>query len=334
MTAASSTPDYARRIRNLAIGVVAAVALWTGGWLWLADRTVQAVRAASEAGSAFCTDVTAMGYPFRMGISCSKAGFADAGGVRIDTLNLRTAAQIYRPSLVIAEVDEAADVTIADGRVFRLSFDSLRASIRFVSLSSPPRLPARVSVEMAAPSVRTLVTGGGTELASAQGAELHMRKGDGDRVDIAATAAALRFADVIAGNLAFDASLDGASRIDAAMASGSDMREALLSNGGEVRDLSFKATGGGIDGASMIRLSGPFSINEGGLLSGTITITVDNGVALAPVIEMIGTTYGFDATPAANLLRNMGSGPAEIPVTIRDGNASVGFIPLGTIPPL
>jgi hypothetical protein len=312
------TPDLSRRLRWLALAILLGIAVLSAGWFVYARLVENGVREAIAGSPVHCTDLQAAGYPFRIGITCSKAGFAQ-DGVIVETLNLRTAAQIYNPSLLIGEVDSPVNVSLADGRTMSITFEKARASVR-----SGGMLPERASTEMASIAVTGLPGS-----VAADGIEAHVRKGAENRIDAAASAIAVKAGGAPQAELAFDASMAGTSRLEAAIGGGGDWRAALRGGEGELRSASLQFAGGG-----RIVLSGPFVIAESGLVSGAIRFAIDDGAALGPALADFAAALGLDAAPVAGLIANAGSGASEITVTIRDGAMSVGFIPLGNLPPL
>ncbi|MGL4405689.1 MAG: DUF2125 domain-containing protein, partial [Notoacmeibacter sp.] len=69
-------PDYGRRIKILTAAIIVAVAAYTAGWFWIGATLENAVRSQAAKGVIDCTDIAAKGYPFRIGLTCSKASYA------------------------------------------------------------------------------------------------------------------------------------------------------------------------------------------------------------------------------------------------------------------
>lgn len=84
MTSSTADKPYnaGRRIRFLAAGIVLVGLLYTGGWYYVANMLETRV-AANIAGlqakgiNAACDNAAASGYPFRLGLNCSKVSWVD-----------------------------------------------------------------------------------------------------------------------------------------------------------------------------------------------------------------------------------------------------------------
>jgi hypothetical protein len=319
--------SYGRRIRWLAAGLVMLIATLSVGWGLFAQSLVANTRTAFAEANIGCTDLQPFGYPFRMGIFCSKTSIRLGEGDQaalLEGLYLRTAAQVYNLSLMIAEVQKPV-LVLADGRQIAMEEGTPRASIR-----ADGALPARVSIDVPKP-----LLSGFPQPVRAGDIQAHFRKGPENRLDFAASALDFQAGNAPIAQYAFDASLAGTSRIEAALEAEGDqannLRAALRGSEGEIRQLSLSFAA---DSIAEIKLSGPFALGTDGLISGDLTIAIKNGAALGPALTAFGEALGLQIAPIAMLVMGAGNGDTEIKVTIRDGNAAIGFIPLGSIPPL
>ena len=102
MTSSTADKPYnaGRRIRFLAAGIVLVGLLYTGGWYYVANMLETRV-AANIAGlqakgiNAACDNAAASGYPFRLGLNCSKVSWVDqAKNVSVSAGAFRSAAQV------------------------------------------------------------------------------------------------------------------------------------------------------------------------------------------------------------------------------------------------
>ena len=85
-----------------------------------------------------------------------------------------------------------------------------------------------------------------------------------------------------------------------------------------------------------LAVSGPFRIAENGLLSGDMTIDVQNYAALQATLSKSFPQAITVIDTASILLKSLSTDgkTGKATLNIRDGRVSLGIIPLGTIPPL
>jgi hypothetical protein len=317
-------PDFARRIKLLAVSIIAGVIVLSAGWFGVARTIEGRVQTVLTDAKVECPDLRAFGYPFRMGISCSKVSTPIEGG-RFEASNLRTAAQVYRPSLIIAELDSPS-VSLVSGQTYKLEKGAPRASIRVDGI-----LPARVSVDVKAPEISGFPAG-----ISAADVQVHFRKGPENKLDFAVSGIDIKAGAAPVAQIAIDASLSGTSRIEAALAAGGGnldqaLRTALRGSEGEIRALQLQFAGAT---ENTLNVSGPFTIGNDGFLTGEIRISVTDGAAFASALTVFTSALGVDVTPMTNILASTGAAKTDITITIKNGAASIGFIPLGQLPPL
>lgn len=85
-----------------------------------------------------------------------------------------------------------------------------------------------------------------------------------------------------------------------------------------------------------LAVSGPFRIAENGLLSGDLTIDVQNYAALQAMLSKSFPQAITVIDTASILLKSLSADgkSGRVTLNVRDGRVSLGIIPLGTIPPL
>jgi hypothetical protein len=317
---------YSRWIVWLGVAIVVVCAVYTAGWFYLATKLEDGTRVALEASraqgnDAECVNPTARGYPFRMGLFCDSVSFSEAGSnVKLTAGAFRSAGQIYDPARLVAELDGPATVTAPGAGTLALSWSQLRASAR---LAQP--LPERISVEGAALKV---AREDGKPLVSADSFEGHMRPNGAD-LDLAGRFGALALDPAVVDGRVLPA-LSGEA--DVSVANGVSMVEsgdhALRGKSGTIRTLALSLGGDG-----RISVSGPFSIDQAGLIDADLMVSIVQPQALAATLS--------DAFPEARDkiqqsfagLALLGDKPT-LPLKITGGNAMLAFIPLGRIPPV
>jgi hypothetical protein len=319
-------PNYSRRFFIFALLIVLAGGLYTWGWYYFAGKLEsEAERAIARINrdgvSADCRNAEARGYPFRIGLFCDGARYADARrGVAIATGPFRSAAQIYNPFLVVGELDSPVMVDLPGNGDLRLDWTNLRSSVR---LARP--LPERLSIELAKPAVSLE---GGARLADAASGEAHLRP-RGDDLDLAGRIAGL----VLSPELVKGRALPPITgEVDIGLKDGVALARAgfrtLRGASGEIRTLS--ASGADGEGVS---LTGPFSISADGLIDARLTLEVRNPQALSTLLQGAIPEFGKQIKSGFAGLAALGDKPT-LPLTIKKGRATLGFIRLGDIPPL
>ncbi len=123
-----------RVFAGVAILVVVMAAALTGAWYYLAGELDRRVASALDAAAGGGTTITCdrrevFGYPFRIGLSCDAVGVdAPDNGIRLSAGSLRTAAQIYQPSHIVAELGSPLRATVPDFAPMEMSWTLAQAS--------------------------------------------------------------------------------------------------------------------------------------------------------------------------------------------------------------
>jgi hypothetical protein len=315
-------PDYGRKIRRLAAAIIVAVMAYSAGWFWVATALEDKVRSQTTKGVVFCTDMATHGYPFRIGVSCSKAAYAAPGGtLTIEALNLRTAAQIYAPGHFIGEIGAPLTVSLKDQPGLTLMFETARASVRGTG-----GLPQRLSLNIETLNLAQTATPA-SKLASAKMAAFHMRQGEQNQIDLALSVEETQVKDAPVFTLEADAALAGATRFDAAIKAQHAIIDLLRGNSGELRKANLLFAGGG-----SITISGPVSVSSTGLLSGTLALKIDKANDFIDDFSKLSAAFGFELLQLSTLKAMAVNDQINLTVTIIDGRASIGLIPIGQIP--
>jgi len=326
----SQTPRrFGHRMIWLALAIVIMIAAYVAGWYYVADRvhaevagTVTALN--RDGRRANCENAEIRGFPFRIGVFCRSVLYEDArAGVGFRARELRSAAQIYAPQRIVAELDGPALVEFPGINAVDVDWTSLRSSVR---LANP--IPDLVSIE--AQDLRADLDSYPTEgesLVAVDSAEFHMRP-NGPDLDLAVRFAGLRpDRSATGGNLLpamqglADLSIDGAARGFAGNAG-------LRGRSGTVRNLTVT-----FDGDEGAQISGPFAVDADGLVDARLEITLQDPTALAATLGEAFPDLRSQINAAFSGLAALGDEPT-LPLTITRGNARLGFLSLGEIPPL
>lgn len=318
-----------RRIQMLFGFVVLLIIGVTAGWFFVAGKIETATgnvieQQAALGNNVHCDGRDVLGYPFRFGIFCDAVAFENAQqGFAFNAGAVRSAAQFYAPRDLIVELDGPANVERSGFKPVWIDWSQMRARI----LATEP-LPESISI-----SSQDIIFGPSEfePAIKAAALELFMRIAGSD-VDIAGRTTEFEFENQLdqlndlpplGGDFDFRIT-DGARKLLTALGSvrGTDVmvkRMALLLN----------------DDRGII-VSGPVSIADDGLLSGEMKVRV---VDVDGVLAVLAKALP-DAAPLMTAFANgqprtgENSDEIELSISIDNGQARLGLIPLGTIPPL
>ncbi len=333
--AASSQTGVSRKLWLLASAVVLAIALYTAGWFYVAsmlrENTLALLGGQREQGIAIeCGDAEYRGYPFRIGLFCSKVTLDDTvNGISANFGALRSAAQVYAPNHIVWELVSPAEIRTGHGLSVSTTWESLQSSL-IARLKGVER--ASMVIEKPRTSIISSMNGQAFDI-TAEHSEIHLRQ---NGADLDATIALQKAATTAIGPSgllpATDASIDVTLSDRAGILDGSDPGGiAMHGSKGELRQ--FRAD---LGQGQTLTLAGPFSFDDQGRMSGKLALRVE-GISewrqslvrafpdLEPTIET-----------AASMLSALGGGSnASLDITIRRGKVFAGgLIPIGEIPPI
>lgn len=330
MASSERKPDYSRRFLWLAIIIVILFGGYSAAWFYAAGRVETAVGAAMakfgrDGRSAECTNLAVRGFPFRMGLFCDGVRLADTGRYfSASAAAFRSAAQVYDPFHVVAELDGPATIAAPAVGPLALTWRNLRASA-VLATGFPERVSVEADVLAAQGSFGDLADG---ILANVGHAEGHMRR-NGTDLDLAASFSEVKLNPALTRDISLPP-LSGEA--DLTIADGTDIKrlsaDSLRGRAGTIRALAL-TTGGGTG----LAISGPFNFSAEGILYGDFKVTVRGPKALAAQLSEMFPDHADQIRTAFTALAALGDGPT-LPLTVNRGVARLGFIPLGEIPPL
>jgi hypothetical protein len=317
---------FRRRFIRLAVFIVVLFGGYSIGWSflanWLETRAAEAIaRLNNGETSAECSNPTARGYPFRIGLYCDRVAFARPGrGVGMTAGAFRSAAQVYDPLRLVGELDGPMTVEAPGVGAIQLGWEALRASAR---LWRP--LPERVSVEG-----RKLAAGRSPEtpMVMAEAFEGHMRSNGAD-IDLAGSMSGVtidpsllkgRTLPPLAGRSDFTLN-DGARMI-------LERARTLRGSSFTIRELSLSA---GTDAS--VSLSGTAAIAENGLLDADLVVKLKSPGELLQIATDALPEASQQIATASGVVSALGPEPT-LPLKIVKGRIRMGFFTLGEIPPL
>jgi hypothetical protein len=324
-----------RKILLLGIAVIVGILVYSGLW-WGAAGAVEKKLVEILGGDnpaaieAECSDMKVGGFPFRLGVTCTKLAVDDHfHGLSATFGALRSVAQVYAPGRVLWELDGPAEVRSSLGFSLALQWTKLRSSLS-AGLSGLDRS----SIE--AKDLHSLLTAkidGETVAAKAPHAEAHVRRSEDD-LDLAILVkdAVLSLRDRPSLLPPLSASVDmtlvgKAKYLDLE----GDRGEGLYGSDGEIR--RFVADMGE---GRMLTLSGPVSVGTDGMLSGKLHVEVEG---IKAWLETLGRAFPDERETidnAANVLGALfsGSDKGSATLTVTDGVVSLGIFPIAVLPPI
>ncbi|WEX10061.1 DUF2125 domain-containing protein [Chelativorans sp. AA-79] len=324
--ASRTSSRFGRRILWLAIAIVLVCAAYTGAWFYAArmleSRAVAVLEKVNGGGvRAFCEEPQARGFPFRIGLFCKSIFYENIhDGVSVRAGQLRSAAHVYQPFRVLSEVDGPASIMTPFTVPLRAQWGSLRASTR---LTRP--LPETVSVEGKAVRV-SAEEGGGTLLAEMDDLQVHARQREAD------LEAALSFRNLRVG----EEIVTGLPALEGRMLLLVTDGVALVQNRTRSlrgQSLTIEEMVVGLAGQrAEVSLSGPISVDDEGLIDAELSVGIDDPAAVAEQVARIFPDERDQIMAASGMVGGFAGAPLQIRIV--SGRIFLGFIPLGTIPPV
>lgn len=234
----------------------------------------------------------------------------------------RSAAQVYEPRRIYAELDSPVVIESGVAGTVHLDWSLARST---ASIAQP--LPERASVAVEDLGV-TLE--GIADAFTAAHAEAHMRVNAGD-LDLAWRYEGLVLDEKIAGRAGLPVLAgDGDITITDGVALAANGIGSLRGVSGEIRRLALTVTP-----KQGILVSGPFSVGQDGLVDAALELIVVDPAGFAEAFQPAFPEHADKIGMMAAMPTETGpDGTPEIrlPVSIRDGKAALGFVPLGQLP--
>ncbi|MGV8939127.1 MAG: DUF2125 domain-containing protein [Allorhizobium sp.] len=333
--ATSSRSPISRKFALLGFAILAAVLLYTAGWFYatslMKDRLTLAFNQDNPAAAAVtCDDMDVRGFPFRLGVYCSRVDIDDnRNGLSATFGAFRSAAQVYAPGHIVWEMDGPAEIRSALGVAVQAEWQNLRSSL-IAGLGGMDR--TSLEAEGLKASITSTIDNRVVDI-DATHSELHLRR-EGEDLE-----AAILFKDIQA------VIRDSAIPLPRISASA----DVTLAGKGDFINLNDES-GKGLYGASgelrrlvvdlgegrILTLSGPFSFGDDGYLSGEMLVAVESIDAWSASLQTLVPQSAIQIKSGSNMLKALlgGKDTGSATISIRNGQMSLSFIPLGTIPPI
>ena len=279
-----------------------------------------------------CEDRSIKGFPFRLGLHCSRAGIAHNRDVfRIKSGALRSAAQIYAPTEIVAELDSPFEAWSeggplkADWKQARLYGDFNTGGFDLVSLTFD-EFGARLD------DLNFKFDDGA--------AHVRPRPAEPDTLEVAGHFSRIRlFANEVVNIRPFSLSYDVA--VGEGYAKLVKQRRPVRSLLNDPLNLDLRAVVLTTEDEGRLALSGPLVIDAQGRLNGTIWVGVQNTDALVRWAESVQPQLREQVELLGSSLMALGRprtfGKLEmsaVALTLEKGVMRLGLITLGELPPI
>ncbi|MDO6964776.1 DUF2125 domain-containing protein [Rhizobium alvei] len=330
--ASGATSTASRKIRRLGIGVILVTALYSAGWYYAANRiesTLHDMLGRGGFGSLdiACSNLKTGGFPFLIGFTCDKTAVEEpAMGQTLEAGALNVAARVYNPGTALIELEGPSRLQLEDGSTIEASWKLLRAKIDagFSGLNSLSLSGNEVKAEAVVAALFQSFS------LQAKAAEAHFRT-DGDALDSALLLREFQWQETGGEPLLppLSASVEAVLNERAGLLKGRPPVGKAMT--GIITSLKFEMPGGLFG-----ELSGPFSINDAGYMTGTFKTRLEKLGLWEEVLnkafpEAQSTISGMKA-----MLQGLASGgdAVDVQLQVTDGLITLSMMPLGHIPPI
>jgi hypothetical protein len=333
----SGTSGTGKRIWLVGLGlIVVLAALYTGGWFYAASalktNVLRALGQQNATGiTGDCVDIDFRGFPFSLGLFCSQVKIDDrVNGVSATFGDLRSSAQVYAPGSISWQLDSPAEVRTSQGLAVSAEWKALQSSL--VTRGKGIEQGATVIDGLKAGIISSF-TGQSFDVTAAR-TEIHVRQNGGNleaAVSVENSNTVIKDFPQVLPTLTANADItltDKAGLLDGSDHSGRGLYGATGILHRVIADIG--------EGRTMT-LSGPFSFDDQGFLSGQFKLDIDQ---LGPWRDSLKQTIPAAKhiiDTAAKLLKALAAGGDKVSVDLTADHGELrlsGFIPLGRIPPI
>lgn len=329
---------FRKRTITLVIAVPFFIAAYTAGWFYIADRLEAKARADmarldAQGVGVQCENLHMGGYPLRINVVCDSISWQrPSEGMAFRAGKFSSGSPLYAPYSLTNALTGPAFIEFPGISPLEVNWSKFTSNTRLAR-------PFPTEIEIAARDVAVGLRTEPTKTEPLSSLE-HMNvqiDGSTGMLKLMGRFAGLKFAPSVIGN-AKSPELDGVADIDISDAEG------LLASDSESVYQRLRGHSGTINQAfvsmpngAMVSLTGPFSVNEDGLINADLKLTLVNAQSLAQAGQAVFPAQGGNIATVLFALSAMPkdeNGNPTMEIAIRKGKASAGFIPLGRLPAL
>ncbi|MBO9100050.1 MULTISPECIES: DUF2125 domain-containing protein [unclassified Rhizobium] len=338
MSASSQSERSGRGFRGMFIllGIIVLLAaVYTAGWFYAASalktNVLRALGKQDAAGfTGQCTDLDQQGFPFRIGLTCSKVQVDDhTRGVSATFDDLSASAHVYAPGNIEWQLNSPAEIRTSQGLTISSEWAALQSTM----------VTRGNGIEQGATTINGLKTAvvssatGQTVNFTADKTEIHVRQNGEDLeavFEVKNSNAVIKdFPQLPALAAEIDVTLTGkAGLLDGSEKDG----RGLFGASGILRKVTTDIGDGRI-----MTLSGPFSFDDDGFLSGQFKLEIQQISHWRDSIKQAIPAAKQTVDMAGKLLKALAAGEDKVSVDLTVDHGAVtlsGFIPVGKIPPI
>jgi len=336
----AGTAKRKSRKRPIALGIflIVLVAGYTAGWFYVADRlqtraTADMAKLSAQGIGVRCEDLRTSGYPLRVNVVCDSISWQKpSAGMAFRAGRFTSGSPVYAPRSLSNDLTGPAFIEFPGLQPLEVNWSKFSSNTR---LARP--FPTEIALE-----ARDIVVGRRTEatttepLSSLEQMDFSMSAADG-ALKLNGRFAGLKLAAPVIGN-AKSPEIDGVADIEIADAAtllapgSSDFTQRLRGHSGTIHQAFLSMPNG-----AMVTLTGPFSIDDEGLVNADVKLTLVNAQSLAQAGQTVFPEQGSNIATILFALSAMPkdeNGNPTLEIAVRKGRANAGFIPLGRLPAL
>lgn len=338
MSASSQSETSGRSFKGLFILVgiiILLAAVYTGGWFYAASALKTNVLRAlgKQDASGFtgqCTDLNQQGFPFRIGLTCSKVEIDDhVKGVSATFDDLNASAHVYAPGNIDWQLTSPAEIRTSQG----LSISSEWATFESNLVTHGKGIQQGATTIGGLKAAIVSSATGQTINFTADKTEIHVRQNGGDLE----AAFEIKNSNTVIPDFpqlpALAANIDLTLTGKAGLLDGSDTDgRGLFGASGILHHVTAD-----IGDGRVMTLSGPFSFDDDGYVSGQFKLEIQKIGHWRDSIKQAIPAAKHTVDMAGKLLKALAAGDDKVSVDLTADHGAVtvsGFIPVGTIPPL
>ena len=317
-------------------GVIAVIAAWSVAWWYIADtagtvidRTIADLRRGGTVIA--CGGREIGGWPFRIEVRCAPLALKAPDGTTLTVAAARAVALVYKPRHIIVEADAPAEIA-RGGR----APGAIAWSLGHASIIVGDHGPRELSVALEDPRISGFGPLGLKDVAAKQ-VQFHMREAP-DRpgaIDIA-----LSIADLVESPVPLGAPIGAGlqARLPA---------NVMANTAGPVALTALAAGGPAVDIASAhleadtarLALGGHLELNAAGAAEGKLDLRVTDASRVTAVLKRLLPADPAKLESIEGAITGFGRKTEEdgqtvhiLPIQIRNGQASLGLVPLFRLP--